>query len=203
METSDIFKTRSSKWQKSQHFFMCLKWLMIFFFLICLEIKVRNQSWIFLSCMNSGKPRSWQWDISLYGISKLIHEEKRVELGYCVWVLSHFSHSTLCDPMDCSPVHGISQARIRQWLPFLSPGELLTQGLSPCLPHCRQILYHQCHLVSPTRILPFCNPKKVLDLSKKYQWMLNVIKETPDSPNKTPSRTTQHYPLKCSISYKI
>ena len=75
-----------------------------FFFLICLEIKVRNQSWIFLFCMNSGKLRSWQWDISLYGISKLIHEEKRVELGYYVWVLSHFSHSTLCDPMDCSPL---------------------------------------------------------------------------------------------------
>ena len=32
------------------------------------------------------------------------------------------SHLTLCDPMDCSLsgfyVHGISQARILEWLPF-------------------------------------------------------------------------------------
>ena len=35
---------------------------------------------------------------------------------------------TLCDPMDCSPlgssVHGISQARILDWVPFPSPGDL-------------------------------------------------------------------------------
>ena len=45
---------------------------------------------------------------------------------------SHFacmcaqSCPTLCDPMDCSPpgssVHGILQARIREWLPFPAPG---------------------------------------------------------------------------------
>ena len=33
---------------------------------------------------------------------------------------------TLCDPMDCSPpgspVHGIFQARILEWVPFPSPG---------------------------------------------------------------------------------
>ena len=35
---------------------------------------------------------------------------------------------TLCDPVDCSPpsssVHGILQARILEWLPFLFPGNL-------------------------------------------------------------------------------
>ena len=35
-------------------------------------------------------------------------------------MLSHFSHVQLCDPMDCSPsgssVHGISQARILEWV---------------------------------------------------------------------------------------
>ena len=35
---------------------------------------------------------------------------------------------TLCDPMDCSPpgssVHGILQARILEWLPLPSPGDL-------------------------------------------------------------------------------
>ena len=38
---------------------------------------------------------------------------------------------TLCDPMDCSPpgssVHGISQARVLQWVAS-SPGELPDPG---------------------------------------------------------------------------
>ena len=38
------------------------------------------------------------------------------------------SHLTLCDPVDCSPpdssVHGILQARILEWFPFPSPGDL-------------------------------------------------------------------------------
>ena len=40
---------------------------------------------------------------------------------------------TLCDPMDCSPpgssVHGISQARVLEWVPFPSPGDLLDLGI--------------------------------------------------------------------------
>ena len=42
---------------------------------------------------------------------------------------------TLCDPMDCSPpgssVHGILQARILEWLPFSSPGDLPKPGIEP------------------------------------------------------------------------
>ena len=38
------------------------------------------------------------------------------------------SHPTLCNPMDCSPpgssVHGISQARILEWVAITSPGDL-------------------------------------------------------------------------------
>ena len=54
------------------------------------------------------------------------------------------SCSTLCDPMDCRPpgssVHGISQARILEWVLFPSPGHLpdpgitLTSHVSP-VPH--------------------------------------------------------------------
>ena len=51
---------------------------------------------------------------------------------------------TLCDLMDCSPpgssVHGILQARILGWVALLQ-GIFPTQGLNPCLLHCRQILY--------------------------------------------------------------
>ena len=47
---------------------------------------------------------------------------------------------TLCNPMDCSrpgsSVHGILQARILEWLPFPSPGNLPDPGIksrSPAL----------------------------------------------------------------------
>ena len=45
------------------------------------------------------------------------------------------SCQTLCDPMDCSPpgssIHGISQARVLEWLPFPSPGDLPDPGIEP------------------------------------------------------------------------
>ena len=45
---------------------------------------------------------------------------------------------TLCDPMDCSPpgcsVHGISQARILEWLPFASPEDLPNPVIKPRSP---------------------------------------------------------------------
>ena len=58
-------------------------------------------------------------------------EEERV----CVWAQSCL---TLCDPVDCSPpgssVHGISQARRLEWLPFPSPGDLPDPGIKPMSP---------------------------------------------------------------------
>ena len=65
-----------------------------------------------------------------------------------------------CYSMDCSQpgssIHGILQARILEWVtvPFsrgYPPGSytLLTQGLNPGLPHCRQILYSLSHKGSP------------------------------------------------------
>ena len=45
---------------------------------------------------------------------------------------------TLCDPVDCSPpgssVHGILQARILEWVPFPSPGDLPDPGIEPRSP---------------------------------------------------------------------
>ena len=45
---------------------------------------------------------------------------------------------TLWDPMNCSPpdssVHGISQARILEWLPFPCPGDLPHPGIKPMSP---------------------------------------------------------------------
>ena len=56
----------------------------------------------------------------------------------CVCVKSLQSCLTLCDSMDCSPpdssVHGILQARILEWLPFPSPGDLPNPGIKPLSP---------------------------------------------------------------------
>ena len=53
-------------------------------------------------------------------------------------VLSCSVVSDLCDPMDCSPpgssVHGIFQARILEWLPFASLGDLPDPGMEPVSP---------------------------------------------------------------------
>ena len=46
---------------------------------------------------------------------------------------------TLCDPMDWGSlpgfsVHGIFQARVLEWLPFPSPGDLPNPGIEPRSP---------------------------------------------------------------------
>ena len=69
-----------------------------------------------------------------------------------VRVLLAQSCLTLWDPMDCSTpgssVHGILQTRILQARvlePFPSPWDLPDPGMTPGLPHCRQILYSLSH----------------------------------------------------------
>ena len=48
------------------------------------------------------------------------------------------SYLTLRNPMDCSPpgcsVHGISQARILEWVAISSPGDLPNPGIEPVSP---------------------------------------------------------------------
>ena len=52
----------------------------------------------------------------------------------CVCVVAQ-SCPTLCDPKDCGPsgssIHGISQARIMQGLPFPPPGDLSNPAIKP------------------------------------------------------------------------
>ena len=68
---------------------------------------------------------------------------------------------TLCDPMDCillgSSIHGILQARVLQWVAIsYSRGIFPTQGLTPSLPYCRQILCCLSHQEAPSdKVLVF------------------------------------------------
>ena len=52
---------------------------------------------------------------------------------YCACVLVTQSCLTLCDPMHCSPpgssVHGVSQARVLEWVAFPSSGDLPNTGI--------------------------------------------------------------------------
>ena len=65
---------------------------------------------------------------------------------------------TLCDPMDCSPpgssVHGIPQARILEWvvMPFSrASSQPRDQTHASYVSSIRrQVLYHQCHMGSPS-----------------------------------------------------
>jgi len=51
--------------------------------------------------------------------------------------------------MDCSPpgssVHGISQARILEWVSILLQGIFLTERSNLGLLHCRWVFYHLSH----------------------------------------------------------
>ena len=63
-----------------------------------------------------------------------------------VVVLVAQSCPTLSNPKDCSPpgspVHGILQARILEWVAIPFSREIFpTQGSNPGLLHCKQILY--------------------------------------------------------------
>ena len=60
------------------------------------------------------------------------------------------SYPTLCDPMDCSlpgfSVRGILQVRILKWVAVPS-----SKRSSQPRDLTRQVLYHECHLGSPSR----------------------------------------------------
>ena len=84
------------------------------------------------------------------------------DITYMVKLLVSQSCLTLYDLMDCSlpdsSVHGMLQARILEWvaIPF-SRGIFQTQGLSPRLLHCRQVLYHLSLQGSPIYMATIVN----------------------------------------------
>ena len=85
------------------------------------------------------------------------------------------SGPTLCHPMDCSPpgssVHGISQARILEWLPFSFPGE-------SSLPRDPTQVSHVCREIS--------NPVRGIQISPSVSNHLVAVIHIPGEGNGTP-----------------
>ena len=77
----------------------------------------------------------------LYSASQILHF-LQVEKCVSCSVVSNSLPSMDCGPPGSS-IHGILQARILEWVAIsFSRGIFPTQGLTPGLLHCRQILYH-------------------------------------------------------------
>ena len=86
------------------------------------------------------------WHAAVHGVAKSRTTEKLNNIKKCRFVF-HESESevaqscpTLCNPMHYSlpdsSIHSIFQARILEWLPFPSPGDLFNPGIetrSPAL----------------------------------------------------------------------
>ena len=101
------------------------------------------QWWKTVWCLTQKVKTELSYDptISLLGI--YTKESKagtqRDTCSQCSWVCSLAELCpTLCDSMDCSPpgstVHGIFQARILEWLPFPTSGDLPGPGIKPSTP---------------------------------------------------------------------
>ena len=53
--------------------------------------------------------------------------------------------------LPSSSVHGIFKARVLEWWPFPSPGDLPNPGIELYLLHCNQTLYHLSHQGNPAK----------------------------------------------------
>ena len=105
------------------------------------------------SSLKDGKPISFP--SSPMKIPTLLIRSSTLKFSFVV-VLCLVTQSCLmfCDLMDCSPpgssVHGDSPGKnIGEGFHALLQGIFPTQGSSPDLPNCKQILYHLSHRGSP------------------------------------------------------
>ena len=124
-------------------------------------------------------------------------------LGFLFLMKVALSCPTLCNPMNYS-VHGISQARILEWVVFLfSRGIFPTQRSNPSLPHCRQVLYQLSHQGSP-RILEWV----AYPFSSRSSWPRNrtgissfagdsLPAKLPGKPHSFSSSVAQSCPILC------
>ena len=82
-------------------------------------------------------------------------------MSWLIWWKWKWSRSIVSDSLwpnghQAPPSMGFSRQEYWSGLPFLSPGNFLTQGSNPGLPHCRQTLYRLSHQGSPSVQLLSC-----------------------------------------------
>ena len=95
--------------------------------------------------------------LHLLGLKQFSVTPEYLDYLWGLLILAVFSHSVMSDSLlylDYSPpgsaVHGILQARLLEWVAKPSfRGFFPTQGSTPSLQHCRQILHHLSHQRSP------------------------------------------------------
>ena len=95
------------------------------------------------------------------GSDRLIWRRRTTQLIHRCECSVAQSPPILCDPMDCSPpgspVHGILQARLLEWVAMPSSrGSFWPRARTPVSYICigRWVVYHWCHLGSPPKSLP-------------------------------------------------
>ena len=86
-------------------------------------LQARTLEWVAISFSNA-----WKWKVKVKSLS-------RVRPSGTPWTAAH----------QAPPSIGFSRQEYRSGLPFPSPGDLPDPGINPCLPHCRQTLYHLNH----------------------------------------------------------
>ena len=96
--------------------------------------------------------------------------------GLCLCSVTQ-SCLTLCDAMHCSlpgsPVHGIFQARILEWVAFPPPVDLLDPGIKPASP----ALAGGFFTTEPCGKISGCLKKIQLSKFQRSYWLYSVIHE--------------------------
>ena len=117
---------------------------------------------------------SWTWYSTQYMFTKYLIQLENLCWGMILRVLTSKLLILLC-VLSCSVMSeslspcGLYLARLlcpwglsrqEHWsgLPYLPSGVFLTQGSNPGLPHCRRILYHLSHQITPLQYSCLENP---------------------------------------------
>ena len=108
-------------------------------------LQARILKWVAIS---SSRGSSWPRDWSSLDLLSHLNDQhwvkclKKEKVKWsCIWLFVIPWTVAYQDPLSM----GFSRQEYWSGLPFPSPGDLPDQGLNPCLPPCRQTLYHLSH----------------------------------------------------------
>ena len=114
-------------------------------------------------------------------------------LTFCCYCSDAKLCSALCEPMDCSlpgsSIYGISQARILEWMPFPSPGDIPNPGMEPTSPELAGGFFTT---EPPEKQMPYLPPSKssyhqdVLDERETLGSLLPLLQIGRPSPTHPP-----------------